>query len=145
MMEQILGPMRLGLVLFVSMFAFDESVRVSYVEREIVLERLHACPKKDIDREQVLQTYFREAGCTGSALTLDQPQHSEMGNVVCTLPGASNQQILVGVHFDHAEVGAGAVDNWSGASLLPSLYQAVAAEPRKHIFVFVGFYGEEGG
>jgi len=145
MMEQILGPMRLGLVLFVSMFAFDESVRVSYVEREIVLERLHACPKKDIDREQVLQTYFREAGCTGSALTLDQPQHSKMGNVVCTLPGASNQQILVGAHFDHAEVGAGAVDNWNGASLLPSLYQAVAAELRKHTFVFVGFYGEEGG
>src|SRR2546423_15343612 len=77
MMEQILGPMRLGLVLFLSMFAFDESVRVSYVEREIVLERLHACPKKDIDREQVLQTYFREAGCTGSAFTLDQPQHSK--------------------------------------------------------------------
>ena len=55
------------------------------------------------------------------------------------------ERIVVGAHFDHADVGAGAVDNWSGASLLPSLYQALAITPRKDTFVFVGFYGEEEG
>ena len=29
--------------------------------------------------------------------------------------------------------------------MLPSLYQAIASESRKHRFVFVGFYGEEEG
>jgi Zn-dependent M28 family amino/carboxypeptidase len=137
--------MRIALLLVLSLLTFADSLRFTYVQREIVLERLHSCPRKDMDREQQLQTYFTQAGCGGAALTLDQPKHSSFGNVVCTLPGTSEQEIVVGAHFDHAEMGIGAVDNWSGASLLPSLYQAVAAGPRKHTFVFIGFYGEERG
>lgn len=144
-MRSLPGRLRLAFVLLPSLFAFADGLRFTYIHREIVLERLHSCPGKDIDRERQLQTYFTQAGCTGGALTLDQPKHSATGNVVCALPGTTEQQIVVGAHFDHAERGAGAVDNWSGASLLPSLYQAVAAEPRKHTFVFVGFYGEEHG
>jgi len=37
------------------------------------------------------------------------------------------------------------VDNWSGASLLPSLYEGLAGRQRKHTFVFVGFTDEEIG
>lgn len=145
MTESVLRLMRLALFLLLSLFTFADSLRFTYVQREVVLERLHSCPRKDIDREQRLQDYFSQAGCRGPALTLDQPGHSKLGNVVCTLRGTSEQEIVVGAHFDHVERGAGAVDNWSGASLLPSLYQAVAAEPRRHTFVFVGFYGEERG
>jgi len=66
-------------------------------------------------------------------------------NVICTLPGHSKSLIIVGAHFDHAELGAGAVDDWSGASLLPSLYQSIKETPRKHAFVFIGFTDEEKG
>ena len=134
-----------ALFLFLSLFVAAEGLRFTIVQRDILMERLHSCPKQDFDREQQLQTYFTEAGCTGPALTLDEPKHSKFGNVVCMLQGSSERQIVVGAHFDHVTAGAGAVDNWSGASLLPSLYQAVAAEPRKHTFVFIGFYGEEQG
>ena len=144
-MKSFPGPIRLACVLLLVPFTFADSLRFTYVQRETVLQRLHSCPAKDIDRERQLQTYFTQAGCTGPALTLDQPKHSATGNVVCRLQGTTEQQIVVGAHFDHAERGAGAADNWSGASLLPSLYQALAAEPRKHTFVFVGFYGEERG
>ncbi|MGH9447434.1 MAG: M28 family metallopeptidase, partial [Terriglobia bacterium] len=41
--------------------------------------------------------------------------------------------------------GMGEVDDWSGASMLPSLYQALAALPRKHTFLFIGFTEEEKG
>jgi len=41
--------------------------------------------------------------------------------------------------------GDGVVDNWSGASLLPSLYEAVKIEPRKHTYIFIGFTDEEQG
>ena len=50
---------------------------------------------------------------------------------------------MVGAHYD--SVDAGAVDNWSGASLLPSLYEALALKPRRHRFVFAAFSGEERG
>lgn len=42
-------------------------------------------------------------------------------------------------------MGSGAIDNWSGASLLPSLYFSLSHPQRKHTFVFIGFTGEEKG
>jgi Zn-dependent M28 family amino/carboxypeptidase len=53
--------------------------------------------------------------------------------------------IVVGAHFDKASVGDGVVDNWSGAALLPSLYESLCQHSRRHTFVFVGFAGEERG
>jgi len=122
-----------------------QSLKFDLVRRDVVLARLDSVPAKDIDREHQMQTYFEQAGCKNGSLSLEQPKHNRFGNVVCTLAGTSPQQIVVGAHFDHVDAGSGAVDNWSGASLLPSLYQALAAEPRKHTFVFVAFYGEEEG
>jgi Zn-dependent M28 family amino/carboxypeptidase len=66
-------------------------------------------------------------------------------NIICTLPGELSSTMVVGAHFDMAERGMGVVDNWSGASLLPSIYQALALRPRRHTFIFVGFSGEELG
>lgn len=37
------------------------------------------------------------------------------------------------------------MDNWSGASPLPSLYEAVKIIPRSHTYVFIGFTDEEKG
>jgi putative aminopeptidase FrvX len=65
--------------------------------------------------------------------------------VICLLPGTTTATIIVGAHFDHVDEGDGIVDNWSGASLLPSLFQTLATAPRKHTFVFIGFTCEEGG
>lgn len=42
-------------------------------------------------------------------------------------------------------MGKGVVDNWTGASLLPSLYESLRSRPRRHTFVFVGFTDEEKG
>jgi putative aminopeptidase FrvX len=39
----------------------------------------------------------------------------------------------------------GVVDNWSGASLLPSLLESIRHQLRRHTFLFVGFTGEEHG
>jgi Zn-dependent M28 family amino/carboxypeptidase len=70
---------------------------------------------------------------------------SKLPNVVCLLPGSSDKVIIVGAHFDHVPEGDGVVDNWSGASLLPSLYQATKIESRKHTYIFIGFTDEEKG
>ena len=137
--------MALALLLLFGAKAVVAAIRFELLDRNTVLARLRSCPKNDLDRQAQLATYFSQVGCTGPALTLDAARHSKFANVICTLPGSSPEKIVVGAHFDHAERGLGAVDNWSGASLLPSLYQALAAAPRQHTFVFVGFWGEERG
>jgi hypothetical protein len=66
---------------------------------------------------------FAGAGC---GQVIEQPvKWSRQGNVVCTLPGKGEGTIVVGAHFDKSNA-LGVVDNWSGASLLPSLYQRSA-------------------
>jgi Zn-dependent M28 family amino/carboxypeptidase len=51
----------------------------------------------------------------------------------------------VGAHYDTHARTQGVVDNWSGAALLPSLFQWLKNSPRKHTFLFVSFSGEEQG
>jgi Zn-dependent M28 family amino/carboxypeptidase len=48
-------------------------------------------------------------------------------------------------HFDRVSAGDGVIDNWSGAALLPSLYQAISIQPRQHSYIFIGFTEEEAG
>jgi Zn-dependent M28 family amino/carboxypeptidase len=53
---------------------------------------------------------------------------------------------VVGAHTDHVDsFGDGVVDNWTGASLLPSLLYSLSGQSRRHTFVFVGFAAEEQG
>jgi Zn-dependent M28 family amino/carboxypeptidase len=68
-----------------------------------------------------------------------------MPNVIGTLPGSSDSVIVIGAHFDHVESGEGVVDHGSGAALLPSLFQSLNGEPRKHTIVFIVFAAEEQG
>jgi Zn-dependent M28 family amino/carboxypeptidase len=51
----------------------------------------------------------------------------------------------VGAHFDKVDDGHGVVDNWSGAALLPSIYQALHVAKRRHTIIFIGFSAEEQG
>jgi Iap family predicted aminopeptidase len=96
-------------------------------------------------REQELHALFEEVGCTSDHLTEQAVKHSRDPNVICVLSGQGESRIIVGGHFDFVDRGQGVVDNWSGCSLLPSLYQSLKTSPRRHTFVFIGFTGEEKG
>jgi Zn-dependent M28 family amino/carboxypeptidase len=72
-------------------------------------------------------------------------KYSSYSNVICQLPGETQEVIIVGAHFDKVEKGTGAIDNWSGASLLASLYQSLSSTKRRHTFIFVAFCQEESG
>jgi Zn-dependent M28 family amino/carboxypeptidase len=110
-----------------------------------VIERLHQAAWDNTKRENTLKKLFEEAGCTGPSLEEQPVKHVKIPNLVCTLPGQTDSRILVTAHTDHVHAGVGAVDNWSGASMLPDLYESLRASPRRHTFVFVGFTQEEEG
>jgi Zn-dependent M28 family amino/carboxypeptidase len=122
-----------------------QTTRYAPVTREAVEARLGKYAGNDQQREATLKQLFSEAGCDEQHLSEQPVKGSKLPNVVCTLPGDTDKVILVGAHFDHVSLGDGVVDNWSGASLLPSLYQAVKVAPRTHTYTFVGFTDEEKG
>lgn len=122
-----------------------QDLRYTRTSREVVESRLRKYDGGDKQREATLKQFFADEGCDDRHLS-EQPVHgSSLPNIICLLPGSSDKVIIVGAHFDHVSKGDGVVDNWSGASLLPSLYETVKAEPRTHTYIFVGFTDEEKG
>jgi len=115
------------------------------VNSQIVEQRLKSYKGNDSQREANLKNLFQSAGCSEGKLIEQPVKGLKQANVICILAGTADAVIVVGAHFDHVDRGDGVVDNWSGASMLPSLYQALNTEPRKHTFIFVAFAGEEIG
>jgi hypothetical protein len=125
--------------------ASAQGLRYSRVSRQVVESRLGKYAGDNGQRELTLKQIFADAGCDGQHLSEQPVRRLKEPNVVCVLPGTSDRVIIVGAHFDRVRLGDGVVDNWSGASLLPSLYEAVRADHRTHTYVFIGFAGEEAG
>ncbi len=123
----------------------DAQVRFGTVNSQVVEQRLKSYKGNDSEREATVKSLFQSAGCPDDKLTEQPVKGLKQSNVICLLPGSTDSVIVVGAHFDHVDAGNGVIDNWSGASLLPSLYQAVKLAPRKHTFIFLSFAGEEKG
>lgn len=115
------------------------------VPKPEIVRRLAAVEDTNFKRELRLQSMFEEAGCKGDNLVEQRVKHAQAPNLICTLPGDSPIQIVVGGHFDFVDRGKGVIDNWSGSSLLPSLFEDMHAAHRRHTFVFIGFTNEEAG
>jgi putative aminopeptidase FrvX len=142
-MRQLLA---VSIFVLVSHFAgLAQQVHYNLVPQATVESRLDKYGGKDSEREATLKKMFGEAGCDDQHVSEKAVKGSKLPNVICVLPGTSDKVIIVGAHFDHITEGSGVVDNWSWASLLPSLYQALKDHPRKHTFVFVSFTDEEKG
>lgn len=121
--------------------AAADTLRLSPVSRVVVEARLGQYRGSNSEREATLKRMFVEAGC-GEHLSEQPVRRSRAPNLICVRPG---RVIIVGAHFDRVSVGDGVADNWSGAALLPSLYQAISTEPRQHTYIFIAFTDEEWG
>lgn len=122
-----------------------DKVVFNVLPRDVIESRLGKYAGDDRKREARLKQLFAVAGCDDRHISEQTVKRSKLPNVICALPGSSEKVIIVGAHFDHVSHGDGVVDNWSGASLLPSLYEAIKVVPRRHTFIFIGFTDEEVG
>ncbi|MEO8100369.1 MAG: M28 family peptidase [Acidobacteriota bacterium] len=120
-------------------------VRIFTVERPVLEERFGRIQSKNEQRGTTLRSMFAEVGCVGDAWMEQKVKGSKLPNLICMLPGTSERQVIVTAHYDQTGGGQGAIDNWSGASLLPSLYQSLKEAPRTLSFVFVLTTDEEKG
>lgn len=100
------------------------------LDRPEIEERLRLVGKSNMERHDNVRALFEMAGCADH-ITEQKVKHAKTPNVICTFPGTSDSLIVVGAHYDFVNRGAGAIDNWSGASMLPSLYEGLKTVSRK--------------
>lgn len=123
--------------------ALAQEAKYRLVSPPVIEKRLRLFAGNNAKRHDTLRSLFEQVGC---ADVKDVPVAKEtIPNVVCVLKGETDRQIIVGAHFDMVDAGYGVVDNWSGASLLPSLFDSLRAHPRTHTIIFIGFSQEEKG
>ncbi|MGA2003402.1 MAG: M28 family peptidase [Terriglobales bacterium] len=114
--------------------------------RAVIEKRLKSFALDNNVREEIIHQWLSQSGCTKRNLTEQIANNRFAPNVICVLPGESDEVIIVGAHTDKVvRAGDGVVDNWTGAALLPSLLFSLSAEKRHHTFIFVGFTLEEKG
>src|SRR6185312_4251861 len=123
---------------------YAQQLHYSLMSKSVIIDRVKESQKTNDEREQKIKELFQQAGC-GSALAEQPVKHVKTPNVICKLQGDTDEQIIVGAHYDKVSAGTGTIDNWSGAALLASLYQGLAFQKRRYTFVFVAFTGEEEG
>ncbi|MGH9401326.1 MAG: M28 family metallopeptidase [Terriglobia bacterium] len=123
----------------------DGASSVQLVPPQVVAERLKSAPRPNLQREVTLRKMFEAAGCAAAHLSEQPVDPGQPPNLICELPGKQSSLIIVGGHLDKVRRGNGIVDDWSGSSMLPSLYQSLSVSPRKHTFLFIGFTEEEKG
>lgn len=111
-----------------------QKFRFSQVSQGVVMEREEHSPATPEERRSRIRQLFLQAGCANSELSEQRLEKVAGANVICRLPGKSKETIIVGATYSQM-----APDNWSGASLLPTLFETLANHRRRHTFIFVAF------
>ena len=107
---------------------------------------LESFSDKNGEREALIRKWLAESGCKDANLSEQALDRKLPPNILCVLPGETQEVIVVGAHTDKVDsFGDGVVDNWTGAVLLPGLLYSLSAQPRHHTLIFIGFSGEEKG
>lgn len=122
------------LAVFLSPVCEGQRFRFTPVSQSIVEEREGQAPASPPERAARIKELFAHVGCGRDRLDEKAVPNFTGTNVICRLPGKSKETIIVGA--DYTETG---IDNWSSASLLPSLLQSLARGKRRHTFIFVAF------
>jgi hypothetical protein len=116
-----------------------QRVQFTPAEKATVLERMKSIPETNAARALKLKEMFSDAGCNGNSLMEQKVDGVDTPNIICRLGTGEGDTIIVGAHYDRNSSARRPLDNWSGASLLPAIYQSLRERKRKHSFIFVAF------
>jgi hypothetical protein len=122
-----------------------QGVGFTQLDRSVIDARFGRVSPLNAERATILRQIFAEAGCDGDKFEERSVRGTKFSNLVCTSRGSSDATLIVSAHYDKVKAGEGAIDNWSGAALLPSLFQSLAQDRRRVTFVFIAFCEEEPG
>ena len=116
-----------------------QKIQFTPAEKSVVLQRMKTVPGSNEERAARLKELFNQAGCNGNSLSEQPVESGETPNIICRLGTGERDTVIVGAHYERTSSPQRPLDNWSGAALLPALYQSLRERKRAHSFLFVAF------
>jgi len=106
-------------------------------------DEFQTVPCKNSERQDAVKTLFEQMGAAASEITVDS--HKRVENVMIRRDGTGEGLIVVGAHYDKANNGCGALDNWTGIVAMAHIYRSLKSAPIQKTLLFVAFGDEERG
>lgn len=134
------------LLLCLSAQTFGQTKNVSIVStQEAVAESVKLVPCKKEERLETVKKLFAQMGAKETEITLEKFDKDKISNVVVRKKGKTDETIVVGAHYDKTSDGCGAIDNWTGISIIAHIFKTVSQIDTEKSYIFVAFDQEEAG
>lgn len=113
--------------------------------QESVAESVKLAPCKSEERLEAVKNLFIKMGAKPEEITIEKFDKEKISNVVVMKKGKTDEKIIVGAHYDKWKEGCGAIDNWTGISIIAHLYKSLSQIETNKTYIFVAFDQEEPG
>lgn len=123
--------------LFVSIFKAQSAVAT----QEELAESVKLAPCQMKDRLEAVKKLFVSVGAKESEIKIEK--FKDVSNVVVRKKGKSAETIVIGAHYDKTDAGCGAIDNWTGVSIIAHIYKSLSNLDTQKSYIFVAFDQEE--
>ena len=135
----------LGQLMFLSgpVSPSTQQTNISISTPEQFKAEFDSVPCKNEERLNATNALFEKLGAAPSDISIEQ--YKNVKNLVIRKQGTSEENIVLGAHYDKVSEGCGAIDNWTGIVTLAHLYKSLKDVPLKKTIIFVAFGEEEKG
>ena len=137
--------MLLGLILVGAGNVSGQNVDSAVSSEESIAETVKLAPCKKEERLEAVRKLFASMGAKDDEMTVEKFNKDKVLNLVVRKKGKSEETIVVGAHYDKTEEGCGAIDNWTGITVVAHLYKTLRSVETEKSYVFVAFDQEEVG
>lgn len=110
-----------------------------------IAESVKLVPCESKERLEAVKKLFAGMGAKEGEITIEKFNKDKINNVVLRKKGKSEETVIIGAHYDKTEEGCGAIDNWTGVSVVAHLYQTIRQLETEKSYIFVAFDQEEEG
>lgn len=107
-------------------------------------DRMARSPLTNAEREKVTIELFKLGGAKPEEIVVQDIGRGQ-NNIMVVKKGRTDRVIVLGGHHDKVREGAGTIDNWTGATLVTNLHQALRGQDTDATIVFISFGREEDG
>jgi len=132
-------------VLIFSNQTFGQQTNSLISTEEAVAESVQLAPCKAEERFESVKKLFAQTGAKDGEITVEKYNKDKISNVVVRKKGKTDETIVIGAHFDKTADGCGAIDNWTGVTIIAHLLKTLRQIETEKSYVFVAFDQEEKG
>lgn len=129
-------------LIFVSTFAVSAQKTNDKFSTEANINedlKLNVC--KNDERLEAVKKLFKKMGATGAEIETKKFKNVE--NLIVTKKGKSAETIIIGAHYDKISDGCGAIDNWTGITIIANLYRSLRQFTTEKKLTFLSLSGKK--